>query len=90
MTVVAFVRLMPNPPALVEIRKTWYATARVSARGRGELKTAYAIFLAGTGGTVTTCRADEGGRYLPTEYQGFASADLLTHPTGHRESFEVP
>ena len=25
MTVVAFVKLIPNPPALVEIRKTWYA-----------------------------------------------------------------
>ena len=27
MTVVAFVRLIPNPPALVEIKKTWYAAA---------------------------------------------------------------
>lgn len=60
MTVVAFVRLMPNPPALVEIKKTWYATARVSARERGESKTAYAISLAGTGGTIMTCRAYEG------------------------------
>ena len=32
MTVVAFVRLMPNPPALVEIKKTWYAMARALAR----------------------------------------------------------
>jgi hypothetical protein len=60
MTVVALVRLMPNPPALVEIKKTWYATARVSACGRGRPKSSYAISLVGTGGTVTTCRAGEG------------------------------
>ena len=60
MTVVAFVRLMPNPPALVEIKKTWYAAARVSVYGSGKSKAAYAISLVGTDGTITTCHADEG------------------------------
>jgi len=58
MTVVAFVRLIPNPPALVEIKKTWYATARLSACRIGESKAAYAISPAETSGTISTCRVD--------------------------------
>lgn len=36
-TVVAFVRLIPKPPALVETKNTWYAAKRVfSSRVLGD------------------------------------------------------
>jgi hypothetical protein len=59
MTVVAFVRLIPSPPALVEIKKTWYAAERPSARRTGKLAKSYAISLVGTRGAITTCHIDK-------------------------------
>jgi len=54
MTVVALVKFIPNPPALVEIKKTWYATTKLLARESGEPEIAYVISPVGTGGTITT------------------------------------
>lgn len=75
MTVVAFVRLMPNPPALVEIKKTWYAMERVLVHGGSESQATYVISPVGTGGTVTRCRVNEADAWhLPIGCLGFASA----------------
>ena len=38
MTVVAFVKLIPNPPALVEIKKTWYAVGKTISPQKRRIK----------------------------------------------------